>query len=713
MTDPQAIPAITLDGDAQGRALDCDLIMKGGVTSGLVYPGAIATLSETYRLRNIGGTSAGAIGAVAAAAMEYGLRTGRNTNARETMAWLHRELAATTDQGASRLDAMFCGDPGTAPLLDALKGLLNSRPAALFTLIGAARPTLPDSARRALRLTAAATILETLAAAGLAWLLTSGCSAGWQGLATGLATVASFAATGWWNLRGSLAQAVSPSLDEVNRLLQPVVANGLGLATGLALPAHTINQRQVPSLTHWLHQTIQSLAGHDADRPEAVLTFGKLWSLGLDAEPSAYGPRAIDLVLVCSDLNRVQSASFPFLPDNQRLFYDPDEWVRLFPEPVLQALAARAWQIRSNPMPDDLGYRTQDVIEAAAAHGDLGDRLRLLPKGRHIPILVGTRASMAFPGLFTPLPLWVLRWVGRPEVQDERRPVLSRVYLSDGGITSNFPIHLFDSVVPSRPTFAINLLYPDDDLSIEEYRELDGAAIRGKAVPGNVRTLGGTRERSEGQVLADLIMPFADGDRVTFYKEPATGTALARLAGLGLRVVETARTWGDVSLYNQVGMRDRIIHVRLAGSEGGFNLSMPSQTITTLNEKGVYAGTVLACRFRREDPVDPLDDPDRPRFTLTWANHRRIRTDGFLAAQDLLSGRFAERWPSVSAVVTDPHFRQVATMLASIGALVVPAPDPVAAALRPLNLLRMRPAESDPRASRRAEPPPPSAPATD
>jgi predicted acylesterase/phospholipase RssA len=50
------------------RALECDLIMKGGVTSGLVYPGAIATLSETFRLRNIGGTSAGAIGAVAAAA---------------------------------------------------------------------------------------------------------------------------------------------------------------------------------------------------------------------------------------------------------------------------------------------------------------------------------------------------------------------------------------------------------------------------------------------------------------------------------------------------------------------------------------------------------------------------------------------------------------------------------------------------------------------
>ena len=79
MTDPHTIQSI----DAARRPQECDLIMKGGVTSGLVYPGAIATLSETFRLRNIGGTSAGAIGAVAAAAMEYGLRTGRNPKARE------------------------------------------------------------------------------------------------------------------------------------------------------------------------------------------------------------------------------------------------------------------------------------------------------------------------------------------------------------------------------------------------------------------------------------------------------------------------------------------------------------------------------------------------------------------------------------------------------------------------------------------------------
>jgi len=50
---------------------ECDIIMKGGVTSGVVYGAAIAQIAQKYRFRNIGGTSAGAIGAVITAAAEY------------------------------------------------------------------------------------------------------------------------------------------------------------------------------------------------------------------------------------------------------------------------------------------------------------------------------------------------------------------------------------------------------------------------------------------------------------------------------------------------------------------------------------------------------------------------------------------------------------------------------------------------------------------
>lgn len=51
--------------------LTCDLVMKGGITSGVIYPGVIDKLKDKYQFRSIGGTSAGAIAATLLAAAEY------------------------------------------------------------------------------------------------------------------------------------------------------------------------------------------------------------------------------------------------------------------------------------------------------------------------------------------------------------------------------------------------------------------------------------------------------------------------------------------------------------------------------------------------------------------------------------------------------------------------------------------------------------------
>ncbi len=51
--------------------LQCDLVMKGGITSGVVYPRAMVRVARDYRIRSIGGTSVGAIAAVLTAAAEY------------------------------------------------------------------------------------------------------------------------------------------------------------------------------------------------------------------------------------------------------------------------------------------------------------------------------------------------------------------------------------------------------------------------------------------------------------------------------------------------------------------------------------------------------------------------------------------------------------------------------------------------------------------
>ncbi|MEI6418797.1 MAG: patatin-like phospholipase family protein, partial [Sphingomonadales bacterium] len=323
---------------------------------------------------------------------------------------------------------------------------------------------------------------------------------------------------------------------------------------------------------------------------------------------------------------------------NQRLFLDRDEWAGIFPAPVMAAIAAKAWH--SGPVPEGVGFAAADVDQAAAASGVPRDRLLLLPRAADLPVLVAARASMAFPGLFTPVPLWLLRWV--PDGAGGKAPVLSQVLLADGGITSNFPIHLFDSPLPGRPTFALNLLYEGEEVA--EARPPSGMIDGNQAVPEQVTGLAGGGLAA----LAAVFMPFTNRGRVGYYQPPAQGSGFAQIAGLLGRVVDTARMWGDVGLFDQPGVRDRIAHIRLASDEGGFNLNMPAETIKRLSDKGALAGDVLASRFHPSAPSDPLANGAMPR--LNWHNHRFVRLRATLAAQQQLAGRFALRWPgTVSA----------------------------------------------------------------
>ncbi len=67
-----------MDGQAtlQRPKDECDIIMKGGATSGIVYPKVILQLATRYRFRSIGGASAGAVAAAITAAAEYGRSRG-------------------------------------------------------------------------------------------------------------------------------------------------------------------------------------------------------------------------------------------------------------------------------------------------------------------------------------------------------------------------------------------------------------------------------------------------------------------------------------------------------------------------------------------------------------------------------------------------------------------------------------------------------------
>ena len=84
----------------------CDLVLTGGVASGVVYPWAIVELARAYRFRNIGGTSVGAMAAALAAAAEYGRRTGYEAPF-ETLRRLPAALGKDMGDGRTRMLSLF------------------------------------------------------------------------------------------------------------------------------------------------------------------------------------------------------------------------------------------------------------------------------------------------------------------------------------------------------------------------------------------------------------------------------------------------------------------------------------------------------------------------------------------------------------------------------------------------------------------------------
>ena len=88
----------------------CDLVLTGGVASGVVYPWAIVELARKYRFRNIGGTSVGAMAAALAAAAEYGRRTGYEAPF-EALRRAPASLGSTYPDGRTRMLSLFQTNP--------------------------------------------------------------------------------------------------------------------------------------------------------------------------------------------------------------------------------------------------------------------------------------------------------------------------------------------------------------------------------------------------------------------------------------------------------------------------------------------------------------------------------------------------------------------------------------------------------------------------
>src|SRR5262245_51627169 len=102
----------------------CDVIMKGGITSGVVYPAAGVELARHYAFKSIGGASAGAIAAAFFAAAEHRRSVFGSADGFAELQVLPGKLGATTASGTSYLLALMRPSPDARRLFRLLLAFL-------------------------------------------------------------------------------------------------------------------------------------------------------------------------------------------------------------------------------------------------------------------------------------------------------------------------------------------------------------------------------------------------------------------------------------------------------------------------------------------------------------------------------------------------------------------------------------------------------------
>lgn len=497
--------------DYQTPAQECDVVMKGGITSGIVYPKAVLSLARQYRFRDVGGASAGAIAAAITAAAEYGrARGGFDT------------LAKIPDDMSTSLATLFQPDPRGRALYGLLAdGFLDGR--------------WGRAVGRIIRQHWLVAVVSAVVAVAVTV---------WSGAGGGFVAGLLAALLGLMVVAGAItvafllqAMALLPKLD-------------FGLCPGRTQPG---NPR--PALSDWLSRTIEDCAGRltaDGTLPERPLTFGDL---------ADHGP-SINLRAMTTDLSMRRPYILPFMGSGH--FFKDAEFRRLFGDWVVDALV-------KGQTPQDGYYR--------------------FPQPMDLPVVVAVRMSLSFPLLIAAVPLYRVNYADDKSMQ--------RLLFSDGGLSSNFPIHLFDSILPGRPTFGISL----DDF--------DPA-------------------RSERRVR--LPMPASRGR----WLEARPITSLADFA-MGL--LNAAKDWQDNLQTLLPGYRERVVHVYLKPDEGGLNLTMPPERIEGLVDLGGRAGALMA-------GGPPLDASDA--FPFNFNEHRWRRYLVAYASLEALLTEAAQDWGDVN-----------------------------------------------------------------
>jgi len=535
LTQPAAYPSTA----KLAKENECDLVMKGGITSGVIYPLAVCQLAATRRLRSVGGTSAGAIAAAGAAAAEYGRDAGAGPSGRADVGYprlasLPNKLAAT-DGRHTTLFHLFQPQPVTRALYRLLsvwisgggKGTRVFR--SVIPAIGALLP-LP------------ALVGIGVPAALMVWAAMS--SSVWGIVLSGVLLII-----------GLVTAALSSVMCRVFRNLP---ANQFGLCSGMAPP----NSAR-PALTTWLADEFDAMAG--LDEASAPLTFGLLKE------------KDIELAMLTTDLSTGTQNQLPF--QSRVWAFKPQEFEDLFPKRIVDHLVAHA----------------PDAAQDEVFQRFWGEGYCPLPKPEDLPVIVAVRMSLSFPVLLASIPLYAIDYT----VSESH---VARHRFSDGGITSNFPIHFFDSAVPSRPTFGINLVkvpevYPDQERNV--------------------------------------LLPPDNGDGMQ-----APTVEITSVPQFAKSLLNTVQNWADSMQTRVPGYRGRIVAVNHTKKEGGMNLDMGSTVVSTLAIRGQYAGKATDgfdfdnhrwLRFRSFlQTLEEIVKPVGPRLT-------QASVDGITSYDDLIA----------------------------------------------------------------------------
>ncbi|HLY01624.1 MAG TPA: hypothetical protein VKR56_03920 [Candidatus Cybelea sp.] len=380
----------------------CDVVMKGGITSGVVYPAAICEIAKAFDLKGVGGSSAGAIAAALAAAAQY-----RRYHDAENPEAGYEQLATIPDWLATdeNLFNLFAPDDRTRPLFETVVALMTPQPMA-------------SRARRLIAshwLSAALGALPGILYFWAAWYLVPRPLIALHVLAALLVLVAGA-------IFGSALKLGAVILRELPK-------NDFGMVKGAVTEEPGGNERpeRAAALCSWLAGEFERMAGLDVAK--TPLTFGMLWDPLGERAPTDKPPaeRAINLEMITTSLTMGRPFRFPC--STAGLYFREDDLKGYVPKHVIDWMVAH---------PREGATPVKDVLP--------------LPAISDLPVIVATRLSLSFPILLSAVPLYA---VDRTAAAENQSAV--KCWFSDGGICSNFPIALFDTPLPRWPTLAINL----------------------------------------------------------------------------------------------------------------------------------------------------------------------------------------------------------------------------------------------------------------